>query len=143
MRPRLKPEEAPKGTPIEPGRHKATPETNKRVNEVAKKISKGWTKFETQEWIKETWNLNDTSASRYWNAALNKLAQDASDDAYVQEMRKKTISTLDRLIQTEIEEHRYKEANTSMELMSKLMGYNVQKVEAKVDGEIKFNFGGE
>ena len=89
----------------------------------------------------ETWGLNEDSAQKYWNAALNKLAQDASDSAYVEEMRKKTISTLDRLIQTEIEQGRFKEANTSMELMSKLMGYNVNKIEAKVDTEITFNFG--
>jgi hypothetical protein len=30
-----------------------------------------------------------------------------------------------------------------MELMSKLLGYNIQKVEAKLEGEIKFDFGGE
>lgn len=143
MRPRNKPEEAPKGTPLQPGKHKATPETNKRVNEVAKKIAKGWTKFETQQWIKETWGLNDVSANRYWNAALNKLAQDANDQDYIAEMRKKTVSTLERLIQSEVDERRYKEANASMELLSKLLGYNVNKVEAKVDGEIKFNFGGE
>lgn len=141
MRPRKKPEEAPKGTPLQPGSHKATPETNVRVNEVAKKIAKGWTKFETQEWIKETYDLNDTSANRYWNAALNKLTQDANDQDYIAEMRRKTVSTLERLIQSEVDEGRYKEANASMELLSKLLGYNVSKVEAKVDGDIKFSFG--
>ena len=128
---------------LQPGEHTSTPETKLRITEVAKKISKGWTKLETQEWIKETWGLNDTSANRYWNAALTQLAVNASDSAYVEEMRKKTIATLDRLVQTEIQEGRYKEANTSMELMSKLMGYNIQKVEAKVEGDIKFDFGGE
>lgn len=140
MRPRKKPEEAPRGVSLD-NKHKPTPETTRRVNEVAKKISKGWTRFETIQWIVENFGINEDNAQKYWNAALNKLAQDASDDAYVQEMRKKTISTLDRLIQTEIEQGRFKEANTSMDLLSKLMGYNVNKVEAKVDGEFHFNFG--
>ena len=56
-------------------------------------------------------------------------------------MRRKTVSTLERLIQSEVDEGRYKEANASMELLSKLLGYNVSKVEAKVDGDIKFSFG--
>ena len=142
MRPRKNPETAPKGEPVWQ-EHQPTPETKVRINEVAKKISKGWTRFETQTWIMETWGLNEDSAQKYWNAALNKLAQGAADSKYVEEMRKKTIATLDRLVQTEISERKYKEANASMELMSKLMGYNVNKVEAKVDGEIKFSFGGE
>ena len=89
----------------------------------------------------ETYNVNDTSANRYWNAALNKLTQDANDQDYIAEMRRKTVSTLERLIQSEVDEGRYKEANASMELLSKLLGYNVSKVEAKVDGDIKFSFG--
>lgn len=126
---------------LQPGKHSTNPETKVRIIEVAKKISKGWTKLETEEWIKETWGLNDQSASRYWNAALSHLAVNASDSAYVEEMRKKTIATLDRLIQTEIDEGRLKEANQSIELMSKLMGYNTSKAEVKVDGDIHFRFG--
>lgn len=127
---------------LQPGSHSSNPESKVRIIETAKKISKGWTKLETVEWIKETYGLNDQSANRYWNAALAHLSVKASDSKYVEEMRQKTIATLDRLIQKEIEEGRCKEANTSIELMSKLMGYNVQKVEAKIDGEIKFEFGG-
>ena len=134
---------APNEVALQPGSHKATPETKVKIEQVVKKLAAGWTKFETTEWIKENFNVNDDSANRYWNAALNKLAVDAQDSKYVEEMRKKTIATLDRLVQTEISERKYKEANASMELLSKLMGYNVNKVEAKVDGEIKFSFGGE
>lgn len=129
---------------LEPTKHQtSSPETKVRIIETARKISKGWTRLETIEWIKETYELSEQSASNYWNAALSYLAVKASDSEYIEEMRKKTIATLDRLVQTEIEEGRYKEANTSMELMSKLMGYNTSKAEVKVDGEIKFNFGGE
>lgn len=142
MRPRINPETAPKGTPLEPGLHNPTPETNTRVNEVAKKISSGWTKFEVTEWVKEEYGVKETSANRYWNAALNKLTQDCNDTEYIQEMKRKTIGILDKLIHKEIDEGRYKEANTSMELMSKLLGYNVQKLEAKVEGDIKFEFEG-
>lgn len=144
MRPRK--ENSPNGPgeiALQPGKHRATPETKNRVDEVAKKIAGGWTKFETTRWIMDTWGLNDSSANRYWNAALNQLAVNAEDDEYIKEMRKKTVATLDRLVQSEINEKRYKEANTSMELLSKLLGYNVNKIEAKVDTEIKFDFGGE
>lgn len=126
---------------LEPGRHTPTPETMDRTIEVARKISDGWSRFETKEWIKKKWGLQDQSATRYWNAALAYLAVKATDSEYVEEMRQKTIATLDKLVQKEISERRYKEANTSMELMSKLMGYNVQKTETKIEGEIKFNFG--
>ena len=126
---------------LQPGVHSSNPETKVRIIEVAKKISKGWTKLETVEWVKETYGLNDQSANRYWNAALAHLSVKASDSEYVEEMRQKTIATLDRLIQKEIEERRCKEANTSLELMSKLMGYNTQKIEAKIEGDIKFEFG--
>lgn len=127
---------------LDPSAHQtSSPETKVRIIETAKKISKGWTRLETVLWVEKTYELSEQSAEKYWNAALSYLAIKATDSEYVEEMRKKTIATLDRLVQTEIEERRYKEANTSMELMSRLMGYNVQKVEAKVDGEIKFDFG--
>lgn len=147
MRPRRKPEGAitTKGKELDitlkPGESTPTPETLKRISEVAKHISSGWTKTETQEWIMKTYKVNDTSANRYWNAALRYLAYDSQDSDFVEEMRQKTLATLDKLIQKEISEGRYKEANTSMDLLAKLMGYNVAKTETKITGDIKFNFG--
>lgn len=126
---------------LQPGKHTPTMETMERTIAVAKKISQGWSRFETKEWIKKEWGLEDQSATRYWNAALSYLAVKASDSEYVEEMRQKTIATLDSLVQKEIKEGRYKEANSSIELLSKLMGYNIAKVEAKIEGDIKFNFG--
>lgn len=129
---------------LDPATHpSATPETRVRIIETAKKISKGWTRLEIIEWVKETYKLSQQSAEKYWNSALSYLAIKATDSEYIEQMRQKTVATLDRLVQTEIAEGRYKEANTSMELLSKLLGYNVQKVEAKVEGDIKFDFGGE
>jgi hypothetical protein len=129
---------------LDPGAHQtSSPETKVRIIETARKISKGWTRLETIEWIKQTYELSEQSAEKYWNAALSYLAVKATDAEYIAKMRERTVATLERLIQTEIEEGRYKEANTSMELMSKLLGYNIQKVEAKVDGDIRFDFGGE
>ena len=141
MRPRKNPETAPKGAPLEPSLHNPTPETNVRVNEVAKKISLGWTKFEVTEWVKEEYDVKDSSANRYWNAALNKLTEDCNDTKYIQEMKKKTISILDKLVHKEIEEGRYKEANQSIDLLSKFLGYNIAKTETKLSGELHFNFG--
>lgn len=129
---------------IDPAKHPtSSPETKVRIIETARKISKGWTRLETIQWVMETYELSEQSAEKYWNAALSYLAVKATDAEYVAKMRERTVATLERLIQSEIEERRYKEANTSMELMSKLLGYNIQKVEAKVEGDIKFNFGGE
>lgn len=126
---------------LEPERHTSDPKTRVRIAEVAKKISKGWTKFEICEWVKKEWDLSDQSAGRYWNAGLAMLAVKANDSKYVEEMRQKAIATLDRMVQTEISERKYKEANQSMELLSRLMGYNVQKTETKLTGDISFNFG--
>lgn len=126
---------------LEPGKHTALPETKYRIAQVAEKIAQGWTKYEVRKWVEETWELNDTSSNRYWNAALAMLAQNANDSEYVEEMRKKAIATLDRAIQTEIEDRRFKEMNGSIELLSKLLGYNVAKSEVKLDAEVKFDFG--
>lgn len=129
---------------LDPATHpSATPETRVRIIETARKISKGWTRLETIQWVMETYELSEQSAEKYWNAALSYLAVKVTDAEYIAKMRERTVATLERLIQSEIEEGRYKEANTSMELMSKLLGYNVQKVEAKLEGEIKFDFGNE
>jgi len=127
---------------LEPTKHQtSSPETKVRIIETARKISKGWTRLETIEWIKETYQLSEQSAANYWNAALSYLSVKASDSEYIEEMRKRTVSVVERLIQTEIDEHRYKEANSSLELLSKLLGYNTTKAEVKVDGDIHFRFG--
>lgn len=127
---------------LDPATHpSATPETRVRIIETARKISKGWTRLETIEWVKETYELSEQSAEKYWNAALSYLAVKATDAEYIAKMRERTVSVVERLIQTEIEEHRYKEANSSLELLSKLLGYNTTKAEVKVDGDIHFRFG--
>lgn len=127
---------------LDPATHpSATPETRVRIIETARKISKGWTRLETIEWVKETYELSEQSAEKYWNAALSYLAVKATDAEYIAKMRERTVSVVERLIQTEIEEHRYKEANSSLELLSKLLGYNTTKAEVKVEGDIHFRFG--
>lgn len=130
-------------TALDPGRNGASsPETKLRIAQVAEKISKGWTKFETCRWMEAEWGIKETSRNKYWNAALATLAKDANDDKYVKEMRQKAIATLDRAIQEEINTGRYKELNGSLELMSRLLGYSQpQKLELKADADIRFTFG--
>lgn len=130
-------------TALDPGRNGAmTPETKLRVAQVAEKISKGWTKFETVRWMENEWGIKETSQNRYWNAALATLAKSASDSEYVEEMRQKAIATLDRAIQEEIAQNKHRELNTSIELMAKLMGYSQPtKMEIKSDSTIRFSFG--
>lgn len=126
---------------LEPGKHTSNPETKLRIAKTAEKIAAGWTKFEVRNWVEKTYKVNETSSNRYWNAALAQLCQDANDQDYIEEMRKNTISILTRAVQSEIAAGRYKEMNGSLELLSKLLGYNIAKSEVKVDGDIKFNFG--
>lgn len=130
-------------TALDPGRNGASsPETKLKIAQVAEKISKGWTKFETTRWMEAEWGIKETSQNKYWNAALATLAKNATDSAYVEEMRQKAIATLDRAIQEEIALNKHKELNQSIELMSKLMGYSQpQKFEVKADTNIKFTFG--
>lgn len=129
-------------TALQPGSHTAIPETKLRVAQVAELISKGWTKFEVYRWMEKEWGIKEQSQSRYWNAALATLAKNANDSEYVEEMRKKAIATLDRAIQEEIAQNKHRELNTSIELMSRLMGYSQpQKYEVKTDSTIKFTFG--
>lgn len=130
-------------TALDPGRNGAmTPETKLRIAQVAEKISKGWTKFETLRWMESEWGIKETSQNKYWNAALATLAKSASDSEYVEEMRQKAIATLDRAIQEEIAQNKHRELNTSIELMSRLMGYSQPtKMEIKADTNIKFSFG--
>lgn len=127
---------------LEPRKHPtSSPETKVRIIETARRISKGWTRLETLQWLQQTYEIGEKMGAQYWNAALSYLAVKATDTEYIAKMRERTVATLERLIQTEIEEGRYKEANTSMELLSKLLGYNIQKAETKITGEIKFDFG--
>lgn len=130
-------------TALDPGRNGAmTPETKLRISQVAERISKGWTKFETVRWMESEWGIKETSQNKYWNAALATLAKSASDSEYVEEMRQKAIATLDRAIQEEIAQNKHRELNTSIELMSRLMGYSQPtKMEIKADTNIKFSFG--
>lgn len=130
-------------TALDPGRNGAmTPETKLRIAQAAEKISKGWTKFETVRWMESEWGIKETSQNKYWNAALATLAKSASDSEYVEEMRQKAIATLDRAIQEEIAQNKHRELNTSIELMSRLMGYSQPtKMEIKADTNIKFSFG--
>lgn len=130
-------------TALDPGRNGAmTPETKLRISQVAEKISKGWTRFETVRWMESEWGIKETSQNKYWNAALATLAKSANDSEYVEEMRQKAIATLDRAIQEEIAQNKHRELNTSIELMSRLMGYSQpQKYEVKTDSTIKFTFG--
>lgn len=132
-----------KETVLDPRRNGgATPETKLRIAQVAEKISKGWTKFETIRWMESEWGIKETSQNKYWNAALATLAKSASDSEYVEEMRQKAIATLDRAIQEEIAQNKHRELNTSIELMSRLMGYSQPtKMEIKADANIKFSFG--
>lgn len=130
-------------TALDPGRNGAmTPETKLRISQVAEKISKGWTKFETKRWMESEWGIKETSQNKYWNAALATLAKSGNDSEYVEEMRQKAIATLDRAIQEEITLNKHRELNQSIELLSKLMGYSQpQKYEVKTDSTIKFSFG--
>lgn len=130
-------------TALDPARNGAmTPETKLRISQVAEKISKGWTKFETVRWMESEWGIKETSQNKYWNAALATLAKSASDSEYVEEMRQKAIATLDRAIQEEIAQNKHRELNTSIELMSRLMGYSQPtKMEIKSDSTIRFSFG--
>lgn len=130
-------------TVLDPARNNGvTPETKLRISQVAEKISKGWTKFETVRWMESEWGIKETSQNKYWNAALATLAKSANDSEYVEEMRQKAIATLDRAIQEEIAQNKHRELNTSIELMSRLMGYSQPtKMEIKADTNIKFSFG--
>lgn len=130
-------------TVLDPARNNGvTPETKLRIAQVAEKISKGWTKFETVRWMESEWGIKETSQNKYWNAALATLAKSANDSEYVEEMRQKAIATLDRAIQEEIAQNKHRELNTSIELMSRLMGYSQPtKMEIKADTNIKFSFG--
>lgn len=132
-----------KETVLDPRRNSAgSPETKLRIAKVAEKISKGWTKFETKKWIENEWEVGNDSSNKYWNAAMTLLAKDAYTSEHVEEMRQKALATLDRAIQEEIKNGKYKELNGSLELMSRLMGYSQpQKLEVKADTSIKFSFG--
>ena len=132
-----------KDTTLDPSRNGGcSPETKLRIGKVAEKIAKGWTRFETTKWMEKEWEISNASMTKYWNAALTLLAKNATDSEYVEEMRKKAIATLDRAIQEEISQGKYKELNGSLDLMSRLMGYNQpQKYEVKADTNIKFTFG--
>ena len=128
---------------LEPHKDKnATPETKWRVSEVAKKISDGWTKTQTIEWIQEQWDLSEDWSAKYWKLALDYLSVDLGNTEYVQEMKNKVVSIMEALLRKEIDERQYKAANQTLEMLNKVSGaYSGIKLDAKIDGDIKFDFG--
>lgn len=82
----------------------AEPQTIMRVDEVAQMISNGKSRQTCQQWIKDTYGVQDRQARAYYNAALRLLIPDESKfDKYRKALIQANIDRLEKIIEVCIE----------------------------------------
>lgn len=82
----------------------AEPQTIMRVDEVAQMISEGKSRQTCQQWIKDTYGVQDRQARAYYSAALRLLIPDESKfDEYRKALVQANIDRLEKIIEVCIE----------------------------------------
>lgn len=82
----------------------AEPQTIMRVDEIAQMISNGKSRQTCQQWIKDTYGVQDRQARAYYNAALRLLIPDDSKyDEYRKALIQANIDRLEKIIEVCIE----------------------------------------
>lgn len=82
----------------------AEPQTIMRVDEVAQMISNGKSRQTCQQWIKDTYGVQDRQARAYYSAALRLLIPDEDKyDEYRKALIQANIDRLEKIIEVCIE----------------------------------------
>ena len=82
----------------------AEPQTIMRVDEIAQMISNGKSRQTCQQWIKDTYGVQDRQARAYYSAALRLLIPDDSKyDEYRKALIQANIDRLEKIIEVCIE----------------------------------------
>ena len=115
--------------------HYASPETVRRVLEVADMIVEGEPRYKLIKFIREKYDLGNQSAELYYNAALNYLIPSEEErEGYREKMQAKLLARYEKLYKNAIDRESYKIAKEILDSMAKIYGVaGGDKVTVKED----------
>lgn len=121
---------------------KWTPEEIEIRNEaIFEEMGKGKSFMKIQYELAQRWGCSQTSIEKYFKAAKQALMEKATEG--IEEYRSKMIEKLERLAEDAEAHNDRKSMLAAYEQISKLQGAYSTKVEAEINGDIRFKFGDE
>lgn len=113
-----------------------------RLAEIIKRIRKGWSRAKLIEWIKEQWEVADSTASLYVKDAYEILAENA--DEVIEKSRAIQIERLEDLLVDAIKDKDRNNSLKALDMLNKIYSLYIEKKEVKLDNStLKFSFGDE
>ena len=113
-----------------------------RLAEVIKRIRKGWSRAKLIEWVKEQWDLADSTASKYIKDAYDLLAENA--DEVIEKSKAIQIERLEDLLVDALKDKDRANSLKALDMLNKIYSLYVEKKEVKLDStSLKFSFGDE
>lgn len=113
-----------------------------RLAEIIKRIRKGWSRAKLIDWIKEQWDVQDATASKYVKDAYEILAENA--DEVIEKSRAIQIERLEDLLVDAIKDKDRNNSLKALDMLNKIYSLYVEKKEVKLDNStLKFSFGDE
>lgn len=126
--------------------HGASPETVRRVLDIADKIIEGEPRYKLIQYIKDKYNLKNQSATLYYDAALRYLVPSPEEqEDYREKMQAKLLARYENLYKEAMSRHSTKIAKEILDSMAKIYGVaggNQVTVKEDMDGnkEIEISF---
>lgn len=121
----------------------ASPASELRVIETAKKIVKGKTKMSVVGWLKETYGYSDVQAEKYYAAGLRYLLPSPEEQMEFREkLQAKLFARYEALYEQAEEQHNIKAAREILDSMAKLFGFtnrNMVQIAENADGDKVIN----
>lgn len=102
-------------------------------------IRKGYSKKQTIDALCDRWDICDSSAYNYYNAALNYLGElNTGED--IGKVKQKQTERLEGMLQAALDRGNYTNAARAMDMINKINGLYTENQNITVDGDIKFDF---
>lgn len=102
-------------------------------------IRKGYSKKQTIDALCDRWDICDTTAYNYYNAALEYLGElNTGED--IGKVKQKQTERIEGMLQLALERGNYTNAARAMDMLNKINGLYTENQNITVDGDIKFEF---
>lgn len=102
-------------------KHLPKPQSMVRIREIAKKIVAGQTRLNLLDWIEETWEVGESTAEKYYNAAIAYLTP-VDEENFKEKLSAKLSARYEQLYKDAYEARQYKVAREILDSLSKLYG---------------------
>lgn len=117
----------------------ASPTSEVRIIEMAKKIVKGSTRMELLDEAMENWGISKMQADRYYDAALRYLLPEpGNEEDYREKMQAKLLARYEALYKKAEEQGSIKAAREILDSMAKMYGLtsgNKVQIAENADGD--------